>query len=540
MGERAVHRGKDLNKRIRDLEAELNRQRIAREAETARTNTELESLRRQAAARRAPVPLYLGKLTQTEVNNKIRQRKFGHYSDGGNLQLSINPGAKPDSKVIASWLFRWTEMLGPKPPRSRKSTRATQPYREAKSHSMGLGSARDVSLDDARGLAQQYRQVLRDGNDPKVERLNMLCAKQAAKDRLRTLEQVAEEYIKAKLSKKPGWAIRVRQLLRDNILNKQHQLSTSEMIKVGTMPIQRVTRQIILKDCGFEELWNEHNPSADNLRGVLDNMYDFAREHDYYVGNSPMAWRGGLEHVLPASKEVHTTKHHPSLTWENAPTFLQQHLRKHQYGRSWPIGIAPDGQPINAKMVELALMTGTRIGEIVQAEWQQIDDRTMTFTVPWDRTKRHEPGKDHRMPITTSMAAIFEVMRKMRTDPSPNAPIFPSHHKRWVESHRRVASQTLNRLVRQLAPEMDQEFVTHGFRSTLRDWCRANDYPEYLWRLQVHHKEKNQSDGAYGPDDQLEKRRIMMQHYDNYLNTAPPAKQVDNIVNMTSRKRRTA
>src|SRR5262249_32824924 len=155
---------------------------------------------------------------------------------------------------------------------------------------------------DARRDAHHYRELLAQGKDPQVEKLGDLCEQQAAKGRMRTLEQVCEEYIEAKLSKKsPGYAQRMRQLLRDNVLNKEHKLG-DQLIKVGALPIQRVTRQIILKDCGFEQFWNNQFQSAKGLRGLLDKIYGYAREMGYYIGSSPMAWRGGLEHVLPAPK----------------------------------------------------------------------------------------------------------------------------------------------------------------------------------------------------------------------------------------------
>jgi integrase len=370
----------------------------------------------------------------------------------------------------------------------------------------------------------------------------MLCEAQRAKDLVRTLEQVGEEYIEAKMNmRSPGYKQRMRQVLRDNVLIKEHKLTaTGETIKVGAMPIQRVTRSIILKDCGFEQFWNDQTPSAVGLRGLLDKMYDYAREMGYYVGNSPMAWRGALEHVLPARKDVHKVKHHPAVTYQTAPTFLQQHLRKHHYRREWPIGTGPDGRPVNVYMIELALLTATRVGEIIGATWQEIDYHTMTWTVPWENTKRKEPDQPHRMPITRSMLAIFDLMQQMRTDLSPQAPIFPSHHKRWVQSNRRVASQTLLRVVRQVAPGFGQKFVTHGFRTTLKDWCRAKGYPDAWYEAQVHHKEVGQTKQAYGRDDLLEQRRVMMAEWDGYLNTAPlPAKskEADNIIELTKRKK---
>ena len=94
------------------------------------------------------------------------------------------------------------------------------------------------------------------------------------------------------------------------------------------------------------------------------------------------------------------------------------------------------------------------------------------------------------MPVTRSMLPIFKLMGEMRTDQTAEAPIFPSHHKRFVQSHRRVASQSLLRVIKQLQPAFGQNFVTHGFRTTLKDWCRANRYPDSWYEAQVHHKEK--------------------------------------------------
>jgi integrase len=517
-------RNKDANQRIRELEAELARLRITTEAQLTRATTELEAVRRQATARRASATVFIGRLTQSEVNAKIRKRELGTFFDGGNLQLEIRLGAKPDSDVIASWLFRWTETLRPGVYKGR---------------SMGLGSARLVSLEDTRRKAQHFRELLADRKDPRVERLSMLLDEQSAKDRFRILEQACEEYIEAKISmRSPGYQQRMRQLLRDNILNKEHKLPTGETIKVGAMPIQRVTRSIILKDCDFEQFWSDQYPSARDVQMLLDKIYGYAREQGYYVGNSPMAWRGGLEYVLPARKDVHIVKHHPALTYKNAPTFLQQHLRKHHYRRSWPNGTGPDGRPTNCYMIELALLTATRVSEIIAAQWQEIDLFTMTWTVPWQHTKRKEPDQPHRMPITRSMAAIFALMQQMRTDPSPQAPIFPSHHKRWVQSHRRVGSQTLMRVAKQLQPELGQEFVNHGFRSTFKDWCKVNGKPEAWYEAQLHHKEIGKTKQAYGSDDLLEQRRILMAEWDGYLNTAPPpAKQADNVIAMSKRRK---
>ena len=527
-------RNKDPNQRIRELEAEIVRMRTAHEAQLTCFTAAIEDVRRQASARRAPATVFIGRLTQSEVNAKIRKREIGTFYDGGNLELQIRFGAKPESEVIASWVFSWTQTLRPGVYKHR---------------TIGLRSARMVSLEDARRKAHQFREMLAEGKDPKVEQLNMLCDEQTSKNCLRTLEQAAEEFIEAKIKpKSPGYAQRLQQLLRDNILIKEHKLG-DHFVKVGTLPIQRVTQAILLEEsapdqnsrvsgCGFKKLWNEQYPSARDLHSILDRIYGFARHKGYYIGNSPMAWRGCLEHVLPDWKDVHTVKHYSgrALTVKNAPRFLQEHLRKHQYRREWPNGTGPDGRPINCYMIELVLLTGARVGEIIGATWGQLDYTTMTWTVPPENTKRKDVV--HRMPITRSAAAIFDLMQQMRTDLSPNAPIFPSHHKRWKQSHNRVGSQTLMRVVRQLAPEFGESFVNHGFRTTLKDWCRINGYSDPWYEEQVHHKEQGKTKQAYGHDDLLDQRRIMMAAWDSYLNTKPlPAKEATNIITLRSKRR---
>ena len=347
------------NERIRELEAKLKRQRIEREASEARFAAELDLLRRQSASRKPALPVHLGKLTQRFVNGKIRNREVGTYFDGGGLQLEVRLGAKPDSDVIASWLLRWSDTLQPGLYRSR---------------SMGLGSARDVPLEEVRAAALHYRRLRNEeGKDPKEVRLAMLCDAQAASDKLRTFEQVAEEYLEKKLSKKsPGYRQHLRSLLHEHILEKEHKAG-EHVFKVGAMPIQKVTRRIILEDCGFEKLWDEHNPSAQRLLGLIHPMYGYAREKGCYTGDSPMAWRGGLEHVLKAPRDVHRVAHHQGLNYQTAHTFLQNHLRTYQYNRPWPIGLGPDGRPINCYMIELLLLTGTRVSEVIGALWNEVD-----------------------------------------------------------------------------------------------------------------------------------------------------------------------
>ena len=53
--------------------------------------------------------------------------------------------------------------------------------------------------------------------------------------------------------------------------------------------------------------------------------------------------------------------------------------------------------------------------------------------------------------------------------------------------------------------------VTHGFRSSFKDWARQHDADELLSEFALAHVEGSATVAAYARDDLLEKRRPVMQ-----------------------------
>ena len=78
------------------------------------------------------------------TNRKVETAGPGRYSDGNNLHLLVTP------RGGRSWVFRYS--------------------RDRRSHDIGIGSATDVSLADARMEAGRLRGILREGGDPKETR----------------------------------------------------------------------------------------------------------------------------------------------------------------------------------------------------------------------------------------------------------------------------------------------------------------------------------------------------------------------------------
>ena len=175
----------------------------------------------------------------------------------------------------------------------------------------------------------------------------MLVEEQGEKDRLRTFEQVGDEYFEEKMKRSPGYKQRLQQLLRDNVLSKKHKLTTAgetKMINVGTLPIQRVTRKIILEDCEFKEFWNTQNPSARDLRLLLHKMYGYARE--MAITSATARWRGRVGLSMCCPRRVKSIS---QSTTRDCRTRMRHGFCKNIYGRS---AIVEDSRAVSAPMAD--------------------------------------------------------------------------------------------------------------------------------------------------------------------------------------------
>jgi integrase len=514
----------DRNRRAEIDLAKVRAELANANAEIARLTAELTELRLDPPPMRRGNALP-GKLTPTKINSLIKEAtqtgKRTQVGDCENLSLQIIPGRE---KISVTWMFRWGE-------------RVTVGTNQHKSRSIGLGQYRNVDIYQAREMAVHYRQLLQKGKDPEIERDNAMCDEQNARDAFKTVNQVIDRYFANKIArlsigqrrKVDGWFRPVRE-------------------RIGNMPIQKVTTDIVLKadGCDIERLWFKQHPTGNELLGHLRRMISFAKQRGWFKGENPAVYKDGLEHVLPKPKQVHKVKHHASMPYLDVPNFIPE-LRAWRYKRTWHLlGLA--GRPISAYAVEMLILTGVRTAEVQRARYSEFDFNTMIWTIPGfdeDGTQRTKTGEVHYVPITTGVAAIIEEMKKVRVDPSPNAYVFPSiRAKRRGQPISHIAMGSLSKVMRDHL-KLGKKFVNHGFRSTLRTFCSVKKYPERWWDIQVGHVVGDATRQSYPLEQLIEERREMMQAWDDFCNkppepkadsTKPPAPKADNIVNLTKRR----
>jgi integrase len=493
-----------------------------------------------------------------------RLTRNGRYGDGGNLWLQVT-----NSGAGKSWLFRWTE-------------RGT-----GRERMIGLGSYDTVDVERARELARGFRRHLLDGKDPALERKIARLDRQIEACLMRTISQVADEYVEQKIARK----------------SSSYKKETVRYLKryvhdtIGAMPTQKVDRKTILNNCKLGELWIQKHPTGKLLQMHLDRIFRFAKAAGYYNGDNPAAWEG-LQNILPPSSDVHRKKHHSALPYKEVSQFVEA-LREYQlkgerersstilslnqsarlngihvntllrhikggrlsasrtdFGRGkigYQINVTelagvygfpvPSSTDLGARragtqrglttafLIEFVVLTGVRLGEARQATWKEVDLEKMIWNVPPEHRKRgYRTGKVRPIPITKHMLAVLKEMQKRRVDQSPEAIVFLSPF-RGAAIHGPSCPGFISRTLK-----WESTITIHGFRSTLKDWWRANGFPMDLYEIQVDHVLGNQVGQAYGHDPLIEERRVIMEQWGDFCCGVAPKPKTGEVVILSERR----
>ena len=210
--------------------------------------------------------------------------KRGRYADGGNLQLQI---AKGGSKA---WVFAY--------------------QRNGVIRSMGLGSARSVPLALARELAGRAREQLARGIDPIDARKAAALAQRAARAKLMTFKDCAEEYHAANATR---WT---------NAKHRNEWLSTLRRFAfpvIGHLSVDMIDSAHVQKV--LAPLVTEKLITAARLRGRIETVLDYAKAAGRRSGDNP-ADKAIIAHMLPLRSEKSAVTHQPALPFAKLPALM--------------------------------------------------------------------------------------------------------------------------------------------------------------------------------------------------------------------------
>jgi integrase len=229
---------------------------------------------------------------------------------------------------------------------------------------MGLGSYSALTLAAAREKANRARLQVLDGVDPIAFQNDRLGRARAERAKLITFAAAAEHYAEAHAK---AWTPLHRRQFTSSLAN--HALPV-----LGPLPVAAIDTPLVLQV--IEPLWREKTDTGARLRNRIEAVLDWATARGYRQGENPARWKGHIENLLPKRSDAHKTEHHAALDYRELSPFMVE-LRQRE-------GIA-------ARALEWLILTAARSGEVLGAQWSEIDLGERVWSIPADRMKEERP-----------------------------------------------------------------------------------------------------------------------------------------------------
>jgi integrase len=409
----------------------------------------------------------------------VKTAQIGMHCDGGGLYLHVKKGA--DQHFTRSWIFRYAT--------GRKATSASGKTRNVE-RQMGLGSVDTVTLSAARERARECRQLLQVGTDPIEAQRAAKIKALAAAIREPSFEECGKQYV---ADNEPGWR------------NQKHRAQWASTLRryvypmLGKLPVSTVNTGLVLQV--IKPIWTTRPDTAGRVRGRIEAILDWAKVRGHRTGENPARWQGHLDMVLPKRSKVRRRRHHPALPYAEVPAFMKD-LR------------ARDGT--GARALEFTVLCAARTGAVIGATWTEIDLEARVWTVPPDRTGAKitdEEPRPRRVPLPNR---AVEILRALPRVDGENF-VFRGRFGRGL------SDMCMLEIVREMRPSC----VTHGFRSSFKDWAlETTAFPNEVSEAALWHVVEDETEAAYRRGDLFEKRRRLMAAWAEYCERGQPTAEV--------------
>lgn len=294
-------------------------------------------------------------LTDPKIRNaRAAAQKF--LGDGDGLYCRIRPNGK-------DWLFIFSL--------------------NGKRHKQGLGPYPDVGLEAARKKANESRELVAQGIDPrkaKKEREAELLAAKAAQASRHTLRTLFEEWHRKEASKRKDEGEELRRTIEKDVLPT-----------LGDMYADEVKRKHVMKV--LDDVKERGAMRIANLiLQYLRQMYRYAIKREIVESDPTYA----LTKKDAGGKETERDRHFP-----------ESELRE-------LVSKLPKGKLSKQAEASLWIMLATmcRVGELCRSRHKDLNLEAGTWTIPAEHSKN---GKEHLIHLSGLAQAQFEILKKVST-----------------------------------------------------------------------------------------------------------------------------
>ncbi len=352
-----------------------------------------------------------------------------------------------------------------------------------------------TSLLEAREMRDEAKKLLFNGQDPALVRKTQKLELELSYEN--NFESLARKWHE---QNKYTWQPKHAQMIL-------RRFETKIFPSIGKLPIKEITAPELL--AAVEKVQDKGNHDlAHRMMQMCSKVFRFAVARGLCTRDITYDLRGALVAVK--------SKHLAYLPEKELPDFLSKLDKYEEYG----------GSILTKLAFQLLILTFVRSGEIRGAKWDEIDFDKALWRIPADRMKMKT---EHLVPLSKQSINILRQIHKI-TGHNMFGLIFPSKK----EPNKIMSENTFLRAIEVLGYK--GKTVAHGFRSTASTILNENGFESVWIERQLAHEERDQVKAIYDHSQHIEKRRIMMQWWGDYIEHGAAPLNFDNIVKFSKKK----
>ena len=261
-------------------------------------------------------------------------------------------------------------------------------------------------------------------------------------------------------------------------------LETYAYPTMGKLPVSEITPSHVM--AVLEPIWNEKRETARRVKQRISAICRWAVAQGHRTDDPA----GIVIDAAPPRNGVER-RHMPALPYGEVRGCIAKVKASQRASRSSKLAF------------EFLVLTAARSAEVRKATWDEMDVEGATWTRPAARMKAN---REHRVPLS---GRALEVLAESAGLSDGTVLVFPG-----VRRGRPLSENTHAKLLR----ELGFDAVTHGFRSSFRDYAAEQTHtPHAVMEAALAHAIRNKAEAAYARSDLFEKRRELMESWAQYL-----------------------
>ena len=261
-------------------------------------------------------------------------------------------------------------------------------------------------------------------------------------------------------------------------------LETYAYPSIGALAVSEITPGHVM--AVLEPIWNEKRETARRVKQRISAICRWAVAQGHRTDDPAGIM---IDAALPRNGVQR--RHMPALPYEEVAECIAKVRGSARASESSKLAL------------EFLVLTAARSGEVRKATWDEIDLDGATWTVPAERMKGN---REHRVPLSKR---ALEVLADAASLSDGSGLVFPG-----MRPGRPLSENTHAKLLK----ELGFDAVTHGFRSSFRDYAAERTHtPHAVMEAALAHTIKNKAEAACARSDLFEKRRALMESWSEYL-----------------------